>query len=209
MIETLLLAVLLAHKRGYALRGLRQAKLLYPIYLFEVVTLGFQASIFFGVYTFIPYAPIIKTTYMVALALPLICYQQYRACLVSAGCVFAGSILNNLAMAANGGKMPVYPTLSYLTGYVNTRNLDLGGSLRGGGDATFNMISTNICLWLVGIPLVFVAGFWLHWPMWAVFLCTKLYFVIKAICCQLRFNSGKWIKDVTSAKKEQPISSRA
>ena len=71
MIETLLLAVLLAHKRGYALRGLRQAKLLYPIYLFEVVTLGFQASIFFGVYTFIPYAPIIKTTYMVALALPL------------------------------------------------------------------------------------------------------------------------------------------
>ncbi len=92
---------------------------------------------------------------------------------------------------------------------VGMEGMFAGGSLRGGGDATFNMISTNICLWLVGIPLVFVAGFWLHWPMWAVFLCTKLYFVIKAICCQLRFNSGKWIKDVTSAKKEQPISSRA
>lgn len=165
MIETLLLAVLLAHKRGYALRGLRQAKLLYPIYLFEVVTLGFQASIFFGVYTFIPYAPIIKTTYMVALALPLIYYQQYRACLVSAGCVFAGSILNNLAMAANGGKMPVYPTLSYLTGYVNTRNLDLGGSLHVlGGSATrlkvlTDYIDIGYSVLSIGDILVRVMGF--------------------------------------------------
>ena len=93
-------------------------------------------------------------------------------------------------------------TLSALTlPIVAMEGMYAAGTLRGGGDATFNMIFTNLCLWGIGIPLVFIAGFVLHWPMWAVFLLTKSYYLITALCCLVRFYSGKWIKDVTADGK--------
>ena len=62
MIETILLAIWWAGRKGYPLAGLKRAKLLYPAYLLELCTIAFQVCVFCGVYTFIPYAPILKTS---------------------------------------------------------------------------------------------------------------------------------------------------
>lgn len=165
VIETILLAVWWARRKGYSPAGLRRAKLLYPAYLLELCTIAFQVCVFCGVYTFIPYAPILKTSYMLALALPLIGYRLWDAGLLSAGCVFLGSFLNNLVMGLNGGKMPVFPTLSYLTGYVNSRNLNLGGGIHVLGDngtrlkVLADYIDIGYSVLSIGDVLVRVMGF--------------------------------------------------
>ncbi|WP_415337470.1 DUF5317 family protein, partial [Clostridium perfringens] len=37
--------------------------------------------------------------------------------------ILAGTFLNHIVMAANGGEMPVFPSLSYLTGYLKPNTI--------------------------------------------------------------------------------------
>ena len=68
-------------------------------------------------------------------------------------------------MGLNGGKMPVFPTLSYLTGYVNSRNLNLGGGIHVLGDGATRLkvltdyIDIGYSVLSIGDVLVRVMGF--------------------------------------------------
>jgi hypothetical protein len=46
-------------------------------------------------------------------------YKQYISAIIGSVFMVLGGFLNNIVISANNGKMPVFPKLSYLTGYAN------------------------------------------------------------------------------------------
>ena len=69
---------------------------------------------------------------------------------------------------------------------------------RSGGDSFTGAKYDIICLWLLAIPITFVAAFWLKLPFPLVMLTEYLVEdVPKCIMCLKHFKSRKWIKPVT------------
>ena len=54
-----------------------------------------------------------------------------------------------------------------------------------------------VCGWLIVVPLTFLAGFVFQWPLWAVFLCTRIDQCFKWIIAFFRLRGDKWIRNVT------------
>lgn len=71
------------------------------------------------------------------------------------------------------------------------------GILRGGGDARFIVKLDLSIIWGIAIPFGVIAGFFLHLPMPAVYLCLKIDEPIKGICAFFRLQSTKWMHNVT------------
>lgn len=71
------------------------------------------------------------------------------------------------------------------------------GITRGGGDPKFVMYMDLICIWLIVIPLSFLAAFKLHWPEIMVLLCLNIDQIIKVIPAAIKVNSHSWYKDLT------------
>ena len=118
MIETVLLAMLVAKIKGYKLTPLFKDWAIYPAMIFTLFYVFLQITIFCGYYGFIKYAKLFETIYIFTF-LPLIFkYRLYVSAFAGSVCIFIGTALNKLAMSANGYKMPVFPTLSYITGYT-------------------------------------------------------------------------------------------
>lgn len=70
------------------------------------------------------------------------------------------------------------------------------GVLRGGGDTKFLLVADTIFLWLVSLPLGYLAGLvWQLSPFW-IYTCLKADRVIKVFLCAHRLRSRKWIKKV-------------
>ena len=87
-------------------------------------------------------------------------------------------------------------TLSIIAIFMTLGNVLTKGILRAGGDTRFLMIADVLFLWVVSVPLGFIAGLYLHWPPYVVFFCLKIDEVIKCIWCLFRFSSWKWIHNV-------------
>lgn len=118
MIETILLAMIVAKLKGYKPLQLFKAWPVYLIIIFEIIYLILQVSIFIGNYSLIKYSNIMEKPFLsVFLILALLC-KQYISAIIGSAFIVLGSFLNNTVISANNGKMPVFPTLSYLTGYV-------------------------------------------------------------------------------------------
>lgn len=118
MIETVLLAMFAAKIKGYRLKPLFKDWAIYPAAVFTLFYVFLQITIFCGYYGFIKYAGLFETLYIFTF-LPLVFkYGLYKSAFTGSICIFTGTALNKLTMAANGGKMPVFPTFSYITGYV-------------------------------------------------------------------------------------------
>lgn len=118
MIETILLAFLVAKIKGYKLKPIFKCWEIYLILGFELIYLFMQISVFYGDYNFIKYASIFKTLYLYSFIIFIIKYKLYISAIVGSISIIIGSVLNNIAISMNNGKMPVFPTLSYLTGYA-------------------------------------------------------------------------------------------
>lgn len=80
------------------------------------------------------------------------------------------------------------------------------GVLRGGGDVHFVLVADVIFMWVLAIPLGFVTGLWLRWPVAAVYLVLKCDEFFKSVIGVIRVISGKWIKDVTKSKPSEELS---
>lgn len=118
MIETVLLALLIAKIKGYKLTMLFKCWVIYPSVIFTLFYVFLQITIFCGYYGFIKYAKLFEMLYIFTF-LPLIFkYRLYVSAFVGSMFIFIGTALNKLAIVVNGGKMPVFPTLSYITGYT-------------------------------------------------------------------------------------------
>lgn len=98
----------------------------YPLFVIEAVHVFFQVLVFCGNYDYVKYAPYIHKASMLSLLLPIILRKLHIQALVGSGFVFFGTLLNKVCIKANGGYMPVYPTLSKLTGYFREGDLSKG-----------------------------------------------------------------------------------
>lgn len=120
MLETFLLAFILAKFKGYKLKPLLKCWALYPLFIFEIIAIVFNISTFMGNYEFLRIAHLCKTIYMCLFLIPIFKYKNYIYGFIGAICIFIGTGLNNFVISANNGKMPVFPSISYLTGYIRS-----------------------------------------------------------------------------------------
>ena len=118
MIEPILLALIFAKIKGYKVRPLFKTWAIYPLLAFVIMYLILEVMLFQGNYTFIKYASTFHYLYLLTFLILIIKYKLNISAIIGSIFIFIGSALNNIVIAANNGKMPVFPTLSYLTGYA-------------------------------------------------------------------------------------------
>lgn len=70
------------------------------------------------------------------------------------------------------------------------------GLFRAGGDTKVAFMVDTLPLWIYGVPIAFI-GAYLMLPLWQVIILVECHAVLKSICGLIRYNSMKWIKDVT------------
>ena len=118
MIETILLAMLISRIKGYKLKPMFKSWVFYPALIFTLFYVFLNITIFCGYYGFIKYSRLLETAYLSTFLFLIFKYNLYGSAIIGSIAIFIGTTLNRLAISANGGKMPVFPTLSYITHYV-------------------------------------------------------------------------------------------
>lgn len=72
------------------------------------------------------------------------------------------------------------------------------GVLRGGGDAMFSTVTQGLVMWLVGIPLTYVAANLLGWPLPMVVAVMFAESMIQGLIVQKRYESNQWMKTLVA-----------
>lgn len=118
MIETILLAMMILKIKRYKLKPMFKSWVFYPMLIFTLFYAFINITIFCGYYGFVKYSAWLEKAYLSTLLLIVFKYEVYGSAIIGSIGVFIGTIMNKLAMTANGGKMPVFPSFSYITGYA-------------------------------------------------------------------------------------------
>lgn len=118
MIETIILALLIAKLRKYRLKPLLKEWSIYPVAVLAVIYIYLDYMVYHGEYGLLKYSMLLKAAYMCIFSILIFKHRLYRAGFIGAASISFGGILNSIAIHANGGNMPVFPSLSYVTGYV-------------------------------------------------------------------------------------------
>ena len=174
MIFQVLLAVILGkHKKYHVGKALTRVSF-YPFYLVEIIYIAMQICVFFKNYDCIRYAPVLKSAILYTLLIPIFVYKLYIPALAGSGLIVVGTVLNKIVISANGGKMPVYPTLSKLTGYFSEEMLKNSPIHTLGGSATrFKILSDYID---IGYSVLSIGDLLIHFFAFIVF-----YYTMKSI----------------------------
>lgn len=90
--------------------------------------------------------------------------------------------------------------ISFIIIFQATNSIMTKGVLRGGGDTKMLMLTDNVFLWVISIPLGILAGLVLHMPAFWIYVALKSDQIIKTIWCIFRLKSKKWIKKITTGK---------
>jgi putative MATE family efflux protein len=85
--------------------------------------------------------------------------------------------------------------------------INIIGILRSGGDTKFSLLIDTAGLWLIAVPLSFVAGLIWHFPPYFVYLLATLDEAFKFFLGLWRLLSGKWINNLTHRMRQtvEPI----
>ena len=92
--------------------------------------------------------------------------------------------------------------MAVLTIFQTVSGINMFGTLRGGGDSKFVLFFDVSSMWLFSVPLGWLSGLVLHWPVWAVCICLRSGDVFKCFGAIARILSGKWVKDVTRTEEQ-------
>lgn len=117
MTETILLALICAKIKKYNVKQLFKSWEIYPVAIMVLINFIGQAMIFMGNHGYAYIAVPFKTLYIMSFIPLVLKYEIYIQALIGTVSIFIGGVLNDIAIRANGGFMPVFPSLSYLTGY--------------------------------------------------------------------------------------------
>lgn len=153
----------------------------YPVLLAQALLIFFQASVFWGTYYFVRFAPAIDAAIILSFLFSIFVFRLYRPAIIGSCSIAIGTILNEFVIAQNGGKMPVFPTLSYLTGYVTPQAFGTADSLHvlGGAATKFKILTDYIDY---GYSILSPGDVFIH-----LFTCIMLYYTIKA--ANMRYGS--------------------
>lgn len=147
MFPFILMAFLIAKIKKYSIMPIFKTYTLYPLFLVELIYIYFQINIFIGNYSFIQYSSILQTAYIAVLFLPIITYKLYPQALFGSAMMITGTLMNKLVIYMNDGKMPVFPTLSKLTGYFKPDSLSQSGDglhILMTGDSKLNFLADYV-----------------------------------------------------------------
>ena len=144
MILFIAFAAALAKLRGFRIKPMFRERSLIPMLIAEIVFWVFQICAWCGEYRFVPYATRLQTIYILTLLWPILKFRLYNHAVFGALMVAAGTFMNKAVMNANGGRMPVYPTVSRLTGYFRD------GAMETAGDARHMLMSAETKLRFLG-----------------------------------------------------------
>ncbi len=81
-------------------------------------------------------------------------------------------------------------------GLVLYNGIMVVGVLRSGGDTRFTMFAEVGTVWLIGVPVAFIAALYFQWPIYWVVLAVKMEEVVKCFILTKRFLSKKWARTV-------------
>ena len=145
MLETIIIALIICKIKGYKIKGLFNTWEIYTVILIESIYIFLQVNIYFNNYFFIEYVGVLKSLYLCSYLPIIFKYKRYVQALIGSVFVFTGGILNDIAIKANSGYMPAFPTLSYLTGYVSKETFNEIDNLHRLGNSETNLkILTDI-----------------------------------------------------------------
>ena len=185
MLLEIIVVCLFARWRGYKLSRIFSAAAVYPVLLVQAVAIAAEFSLFFRVDWFYFLLPYLEGASILSFLPAILIYRLYPAAMGGSACVLAGTALNRFVISQNGGKMPVFPSLSYLTGYVTPDMLDSLDTLHTLGDAgakyrfLSEVIDYGYCILSVGDLLI-------HF-----FFCLLFYALIREVCRDAAAESGK------------------
>lgn len=140
MIIIFLMAICFAKYRGCEIKPIFKSMALYPPIICEIAYLILQIYVMNGDYDILIFADIFKKIYLLSFLFPIIMLRLYKPGLIGSAFVMVGTALNNWVMVANNGKMPVFPTLTYLTGYVKSDTFEKINDIHILGNAGTQMI---------------------------------------------------------------------
>jgi hypothetical protein len=175
MIVEIIAVCLLALLKRFRLRYLLRTWTFYPILLVQLCLIAFQASLFFRYYGFTPFARYVEPAVILSFLPALLVFGLYKQAFAGGACIVAGTVLNRIVIAQNGGYMPVYPTLSYLTGFVTPETVERLSGLHqvGVNDAKLVFLADIIDY---GYSILSIGDVLIH-----LFACIMLYSLIKAV----------------------------
>ena len=184
MVVELFLVCLFAKIRHYRLRYLFQSWTFYPVLLVQIMLVVFQFSVFFRTSYFIKFAPISEPAMILSFLFALFAYQLYKPALFGSASIVIGTVLNKFVIAQNGGKMPVFPSLSYITGYLTPDMFKTLDSLHilGGTDTKYKFLTDYIDY---GYSILSPGDVLIH-----LFVCIMFYSMIAATNQQLKISTA-------------------
>lgn len=163
MIETILIAGLVAKIKGYKIKPLFKRWEIYPVLVFTAIYCLLNITIFFENYYFVKYAGVLEKLYILTFLILIIKHEQYKEAIIGSISMIIGTMLNKIAIINNGGKMPVFPTLSYITGYCKLGAFEKVNDIHALGGATtkFKILTDFIDLGysILSIGDIFIRAF--------------------------------------------------
>jgi len=99
--------------------------------------------------------------------------------------------------------MQLMAAISLIMVFQATNSILTKGVLRGGGDTKMLMLADNIFLWVISLPLGLLAGFVFNLPAFWIYVCLKSDQIFKTVWCVFRLKSEKWIKKISTGRKEE------
>lgn len=125
MIETIIIALIACKIKGYNIKPLFGTFAIYPVIILEIVYFAGQAMLLSGNYEVVKYMTMLKSIYICSYIFLIIKYELYSGAIIGSICMFIGGALNDIAIKVNNGFMPVFPSLSYLTGHTKIETFNL------------------------------------------------------------------------------------
>ena len=108
---------------------------------------------------------------------------------------------NNVSLETKKIAGQLMLAISFIIVFQATNSIMTKGVLRGGGDTKMLMLTDNIFLWVISIPLGILAGFVFKWSPFLIYVCLKSDQIVKTFWCVIRLKSRKWIKKISTGKQ--------
>lgn len=167
MIFQVLMAVIIGKIKRYRIWTTLTKISFYPFYIVELIYIFFQINIFLGNYYFVSYASVLKTASLYSLLIPIFVYKLYFPALAGSGFLVFGTVLNEIVKHVNGGKMPVYPSISRITGYFTDSMLEKSAiHTLGNSETHLKFLSDYID---VGYSVLSIGDLFIHFFVFIIF----------------------------------------
>ena len=117
--------------------------------------------------------------------------------------VISNPIINtyNISIETKQIARQLMNAISLIIIFRATNSIMTKGVLRGGGDTKMLMVTDNVFLWVLSLPLGILAGFVFHWSAFWIYVSLNSADIVKTIWCVFRLKSEKWIKKISTGKK--------